>query len=156
LVLQECGWRKNVKERGKNMRGGTRMKRHRWWLVLFVLSLSLLGSLSLPALTNAQTAGAVCAIRVFGNGELMAVFTTPPTNFAVTVLVPPDKDVLVPVLCDDLGVIGAGVTNQEKNKEVAFRVRVFDNNGIWFCEKGPFALPVRGSRGLTFADCPEP
>jgi hypothetical protein len=86
----------------------------------------------------------------------MAVFTTPPTNFAVTVLVPPDKDVLVPVLCDDLGVIGAGVTNQEKNKEVAFRVRVFDNNGIWFCEKGPFALPVRGSRGLTFADCPEP
>jgi hypothetical protein len=139
-----------------NMRGETRMKRHRWWLVLFVLSLSLLGSLGLPSLTNAQTAGAVCSIRVFGNGELLAVFTTPPTNFAVTVLVPTDKDVLVPVLCDDLGVIGAGVANQEKNKEVTFRARVFDHNGILFCEKGPFTLPIRGGRGLTFADCPEP
>jgi hypothetical protein len=132
------------------------MGRNRWWLVLAVVSLSLLWSLSLPPLANAQTAGAICTIRVFGDGDLMAVFTTPPTNFAVAVPVEVDENVVVPVLCDDLGVIGLAVASQEKKKEVTFSARVFDHNGILFCEKGPFTVQPRGGRGVTFAECPEP
>jgi hypothetical protein len=138
------------------MRGDTDMRRYRWWLIVLIFGLSLLGSMSLPAVTTAQTAGAICTIRVFGNGDLMAVFSTPPTNFGVAALVPTDKDLVMPVLCDDLGNIGLAVGSQEKNKEITFTARVFDHDGIMFCLKGPFTIPPRGGTGVTFASCPEP
>lgn len=138
------------------MTGKPDTKGWQWGWGPLVFSLSLLAMLSTPGVTTAQTAGAVCTIRVFGNGDLLAVFTTPPTNFAVAVAIPTDRDVVVPVLCEDLDVIGLGVANQEKNKDVTFRARVFDNQGIFFCEKGDFTIPPRGGRGVTFAECPAP
>jgi hypothetical protein len=128
----------------------------RRWLALVICSLGLVGSVCIPAVTAAQTAGAVCTIRIFADGELLSVFTLPPTHFALAALVPADKDVVVPVLCDDLDSVGLGVASQEKSKEVTFDARVFDHDGIPFCDKGPFTLSPRGGTGVTFASCPEP
>jgi hypothetical protein len=132
------------------------MSKQQSWLVLACLGLCLLVTMSVPALATAQGAGSMCTIRIFGNGNLMAVFTLPPTNFAIAALVPPDTDVVVPVLCDDLGQLGLGVASQEKNKTVTFNVRVFDHNGIIICNKGGFSIPPRGGTGVTFASCSAP
>jgi hypothetical protein len=112
--------------------------------------------MSVASVATAQGAGSICTIRIFGNGNLVSVFTMPPTNFAVTAFVPTDTDVLVPVLCDDLSLVGLGVASQEKDKSVTFNVRVFDHKGIIFCNKGGFSVPPRGGTGVTFAACPAP
>jgi hypothetical protein len=143
-------------ERGKNMRRDTSTVWCRWGLVVVICSLTLVASMSIPAVATAQTAGAVCSIRVSGNGLLMSVFTLLPTNLATTATVPADKDVLMPVLCDDLDAIGLGVANQEKSREVTFDVQVYDHTGIKFCDKGLFTLFPQGAAGVTFASCQKP
>jgi hypothetical protein len=140
-------------ERGKNMRRDTSTVRCKWWLVVVICSLTLVASMSIPAVATAQTAGAICTVRVSGNGLLMSVFTLLPSNLAATAAIPADKDVVMPMLCDDLDSLGLGVANQEKSKEVTVDVQVFDHNGFMFCDKGSFTLRPWGGLGVTFASC---
>ena len=133
------------------------MRQYRWWLVLLVLSLSLVGSMSMPSVTTAGAASAVCTIRISGNGDVLAVFSSPPMNFNVAVSVPADNDVVVPVLCEDLpGSLGLGVANQQNDGAVTVTVIVSDKDGVPFCDKGSFTIAPGGARGLTFGSCLAP
>jgi hypothetical protein len=104
------------------------------------------------SISSAQAPGAVCVLRLIAEGDVLGVLVDVPQNSNIAVLIPTDRDVNVPVLCEQLSTVGLAVTNQ-KNTNVNFAVQVLTNQGNPICTKGPFLLPVNGGTGVTFADC---
>jgi hypothetical protein len=129
-------------------------KRQRGWvLVLMLVSVSLLWSLSVPAVTHADTAGAICILQVLSTGRVLSVLVDQPQNINIAVLVGEDREFNVPVLCDSLKSLSLALANQE-NHSVDFSTQVFTNKGKLTCFKDGFPIAVNGAIGITFADCP--
>jgi hypothetical protein len=129
-----------------------KMMSSRWMRIIASVSLITLCLMGTFSIASAQAPGAVCVLRLVAEGEVLGVLVDAPQNFNTAVLLPGDKDVNVPVLCDQLSTLGLAVTNQ-KNTNVNFAVQVFTNQGSPICTKGPFLLQVNGGTGVTFADC---
>ena len=124
----------------------------RWIRVIASVSLMTLCFMGTFSISSAQAPGAVCVLRLVAEGEVLSVLVDAPLNVNTAVLIPTDKDVNVPVLCDQLSTVALAVTNQN-DTNVNFAVQVFTNRGNSICTKGPFLLPVNGGTGVTFADC---
>jgi hypothetical protein len=91
-------------------------------------------------------------LKINADGNLVSTLADKPVGFTTVVLVPPSEDVNVPILCDSLGSLALGVSNQA-DQAVTVNLAVFSNEGQSICTKQPFSLPVNGGRGVTFADC---
>lgn len=124
----------------------------RWIRLIASVSLVTLCLTGTFSISSAQAPGAVCVLRLVAEGEVLGVLVDVPDNFNTAVLIPSDKDVNVPVPCDQLDTLGLAVTNQQ-NRAVNFAVQVFTSKGESICTKGPFLLQVNGGAGVTFADC---
>jgi hypothetical protein len=129
-----------------------KMMSSRWMRIIASVSLITLCLMGTFSIASAQAPGVVCVLRLVAEGEVLGVLVDAPQNSNTAVLLPADKDVNVPVLCDQLSTLGLAVTNQ-KNTNVNFAVQVFTNQGSPICTKGPFLLQVNGGTGVTFADC---
>ena len=124
----------------------------RWMPIIASVSLMTLCLMGTFSISSAQAPGGVCVLRLVAEGEVLGVLVDVPQNSNIAVLIPTDKDVNVPVLCEQLSTVGLAVTNQ-KNTNVNFAVQVLTHEGNPICTKGPFRLPVNGGTGVTFADC---
>jgi hypothetical protein len=124
----------------------------RWMPIIAGVGLMTLCLMGTFSISSAQAPGGVCVLRLVAEGEVLGVLVDVPQNSNIAVLIPTDKDVNVPVLCEQLSTVGLAVTNQ-KNTNVNFAVQVLTHEGSPICTKGPFLLPVNGGTGVTFADC---
>ena len=124
----------------------------RWIRVIASVSLMTLCLMGTFSISGAQAPGAVCVLRLVAEGEVLGVLADAPQNVNTAVLIPTDKDVNVPVLCDQLSTVALAVTNQN-DTNVNFAVQILTHEGNPICTKGPFLLPVNGGTGVTFADC---
>jgi hypothetical protein len=124
----------------------------RWIRVIATVSLITLCLMGTFSISSAQVPGAVCVLRLIAEGEVLGVLVDAPQSFNVAVLIPSEKNVNVPVLCDQLSTMGLAVTNQ-KSTNVNFAVQVLTHQGNPICTKGPYLLPVNGGTGVTLADC---
>jgi hypothetical protein len=127
-------------------------KSSRWMPIIVGVSLMTLCLMGTFSISSAQTPGGVCVLRLVAEGEVIGVLVDVPQNSNIAVLLPKDKDVNVPVPCDQLSTMGLAVSNQ-KDTNVNFAVQVFTHQGDPICTKGPFLLQVNGGQGVTFADC---
>jgi hypothetical protein len=103
-------------------------------------------------MSSAQAPGAICVLKLVSEGEVIGILVDVPQNSNIAVMLPTDKEVNVPVPCDQLSTMGLAVSNQ-KTTNVNFAVQVFTHEGHPICTKGPFPLQVNGGTGVTFADC---
>jgi hypothetical protein len=125
---------------------------HKAWIVgATILSLSMLWFMSVPSVAHAQ-AETVCSVHIEADGEFVSVFTNQPQNFNLAVLVPREREVSVPMLCEGVSLLALGLTNQEK-KGIVVSVQVRNNDGVVICSQEPFTMRAFGARGVTFADC---
>jgi hypothetical protein len=134
------------------MRNIAQRMNRKWIHRIAAVSLTMLCSMGTFSVSSAQAPDAVCVLRLVAEGEVLGVLVDVPQNFNIAVALPSDKDVNVPVPCDQLNTLGLAVTNQ-KNTNVNFAVQVFTHQGNPICTKGPFLLPVNGGTGVTFTDC---
>jgi len=127
------------------------MKPSGWVFVITVMSLSLLWSMSAYSFAEGVGPGTICVVQVMANGETLAIFVNDRTGFDIAVLVPRDNVANVPVRCEDLMDLAAGMTNQEAFP-VSLKLRVYTNNGGLICNRprnsaNSFTLGVNEARG---------
>ena len=134
------------------MRRMADMMRRCWTMGIAVVTLSLLWSLGMPAVTGADEPGAICVLKVVADGRLLSILVDTPQNFNVAVLIPKDKNVNVPILCESVSSLALAVANEEAHV-TTFSAKVFTHDGISICVRGGLEVPVNGARGVTFADC---
>lgn len=134
------------------MRGMVDMTHRRWRMGIAAVTLSLLWSFGMPAVTSAQEAAAICVLKIAANGKVLSILVDTPQNFKVAVALPLDTNLNVPVLCESLSSLALAVANNESHP-ATFNTQVFTHEGVLFCVKGDFRVPVNGARGVTFVDC---
>jgi len=123
-------------------------------MILAIFSLSMLGSMGIPAVASATGPGTICVIQIQSTGPVLGVFVNQPTGFNIAVLVPedPDKIITVPASCDMLETLALAVANQ-KNQRITVTTQVFTNQGELFCANGSISVPRNGARGIIFSGC---
>jgi hypothetical protein len=134
------------------MRGAVGMMHRCWKVWITVVSLSLLWLFGMPAVTSAQQPGAICVLKIATDGRVFSILVDTPLNFNAALTLPLSKSVNVPILCESLGSLALAVANNEAHP-TTLNTQVFTHDGVSFCVKGSFKVPVNGARGVTFADC---
>jgi hypothetical protein len=134
------------------MKGMVGMIRRCWRKGIVVVGLSLLWSFGMPAVTNAQAPSAICVLKINTNGKVLSILVDAPQNFNVALPLPLHTNLNVPILCESLSSLALAAANNEAYP-VTFNTQVFTHEGVLFCIKGEFEVPVDGGRGVTFADC---
>jgi hypothetical protein len=119
---------------------------------LAIVGLGVSWAITPPPMAIAADAGAICVLKIAADANIVGILANKPKAFDMTVLVPKDSDVNVPILCATLKTLSLAVTNQGTT-DISFSSQVFTNQGVPICGKGPYKVPVNGSRGLMYANC---
>jgi hypothetical protein len=117
-----------------------------------LVGLGINWGITIPSAAFATDAGAVCVVKIAADADILGIFANKPAAFDLTVVVPKDTDVKVPVLCETLKSLSLAIANQGTTA-ISFNSQVFTNQGVSLCSKGPYKVPANGTRGVTYASC---
>jgi hypothetical protein len=121
-------------------------------VIITVISLNLLLALTVPDVLHAEAPGAICVLKIDGNGRILGTIVDKPENFKIAVVLPWRRTINIPIPCNSLGSVALGVANNEPRPSI-FHTKIFTHDGVLFCDKGDFEVQVNGARGVTFSDC---
>jgi hypothetical protein len=114
--------------------------------------MSVVWTIGKVSVVSADEPGAVCVLQITAKNKVLSILVDQPQNFNIAIPTPTLKAVNIPIQCDRLSTLAAGVANQN-NKSVSVTIQAFSNDGTLICTKGPIAVAENGSQGFTFADC---